>query len=651
MAHERIKPEFLFDEEKINKLKQLVPECFEDGKINFETLRQNLGDWAQDEEDSELEHFGLFWPGKKDARKLASIPTEGTLEPVFGEGLKPDGTPDTDGQNNSKNIFIEGENMEVLKLLQKSYANKIKMIYIDPPYNTGHDFVYDDDFTEPLQEYLRRTGQVDEEGKPLTTNKRSDGRFHSKWLSMMYPRLRLAHNLLKDDGAIFISIDDNEVHNLRAIMNEIFGEENFISTITWKRKTGSGSNIDKVFSEHEYVLVYTKNKYLGEKWRVKDENDGNFKNPDNDVRGAWESCAITAPSKNRNPNQLYQIEVYFNSIGGNVMIDGQVIDSFIYNDDFIIFRKVDGSLISSENYDSNKKIASFIRRWAYVPNSMREIFNDNRVYIKKTNVPRYKKFEFEYEGKALRSIYYNEFSTQQGSQELREIFGSDILEYPKPVDLIKEFITSTNMDGEIVLDFFAGSASTAQAVLESNMDELRTRFICVQIPELIKEESEAFIQGFTKVSDIAKERIRRVIKRMPQKDGFISFKLSPNNYKKWQDINSTEINQVELALDELANSPLKPDWTKLKLLTELMLLEGFPLDSIQSPIQIGENSITKVVSEMVPNTLLVCLDDTIQENLIEELKLDSESVFICLDSAISNQNKLRLSDKGLIKTI
>ncbi len=176
MAHERLRPQYHFEEEKIKQLKQLAPECFEDGKINFEILRQNLGDWVQDDGDDELEHFGLFWPGKKDARKIAALPPEGTLEPVYGEGLKADGTPDNDGLNDSKNIFIEGENLEVLKILQKSYANKVKMIYIDPPYNTGNDFVYDDDFTEPLQEYLRRTGQVDEEGKSLTTNKRSDGR-------------------------------------------------------------------------------------------------------------------------------------------------------------------------------------------------------------------------------------------------------------------------------------------------------------------------------------------------------------------------------------------------------------------------------------------------------------------------------------------
>jgi adenine-specific DNA-methyltransferase len=295
MAHERLRPEFTFDEAKIEQLKQLAPECFEDGKINFETLRQNLGDWAQDEDDAELEHFGLFWPGKREARRIAAIPPEGTLEPVFGEGLKADGTPDTDGQNDSRNIFIEGENLEVFKILQKSYANKIKMIYIDPPYNTGNDFVYDDDFTEPLQEYLRRTGQVDEEGKPLTTNKRSDGRFHSKWLSMMYPRLRLARNLLREDGVIFVSIDDNEVHNLRAIMNEIFGEENFIANIIWE-KNYAPSNDSKWFSaNHDHIVIYSKDK---ETWRPNllprtEELLSRYKNPDNDLRGPWQSDNMT----------------------------------------------------------------------------------------------------------------------------------------------------------------------------------------------------------------------------------------------------------------------------------------------------------------------------------------------------------------------
>lgn len=231
MPHERLRPGFVFDEERIKQLKQIAPEAFADGKINWETLKEALGNYTE-EDNPEVEHFGLFWPGKKEARKLASIPSKGTLIPCPGEGVD---------EETTRNIFIEGENLEVLKILQKSYAGRIKMIYIDPPYNTGNDFVYEDDFKEPLEEYLRRTGQVDEEGKPMTTNTRADGRFHSKWLSMMYPRLRLARNLLRDDGLIFVSIDDNEITNLRTILNELFGEEQFQSQIVWKNKYGPGA--------------------------------------------------------------------------------------------------------------------------------------------------------------------------------------------------------------------------------------------------------------------------------------------------------------------------------------------------------------------------------------------------------------------------
>ena len=221
MAIERIKPAFHFEAERIEQLKQIAPEAFADGKINWETLQEALGDYLE-EEDITTEHFGLFWPGKRAARKIASIPSEGTLIPCPGEGID---------EENTRNIFIEGENLEVLKLLQKSYANSIKLIYIDPPYNTGNDFIYEDDFSESIDEYLRRTGQLDEDAKQISANTKADGRFHSKWLSMMYPRLRLARNLLSNDGFIFISIDENEAANLKLLLNEVYGEENFIASI------------------------------------------------------------------------------------------------------------------------------------------------------------------------------------------------------------------------------------------------------------------------------------------------------------------------------------------------------------------------------------------------------------------------------------
>lgn len=289
MPIEKLRPSFSFDEERINQLKQIVPEAFADNQINWEVLKEALGNYLEDDE-GDVEHFGLFWPGKRVARRIASIPSKGTLIPVYGEGLKPDGTPDTDGKNDSRNIFIEGENLEVLKILQKSYAGRIKMIYIDPPYNTGKDFIYDDNFTEPLEEYLRRTGQIDEEGKPLTTNKKSDGRFHSKWLSMMYPRLKLSKNLLSDDGVIFISIGDNELHHLKCILNEIFGEENFISVFIWNTD-GHTDNQLEVKINHEYIICYQKDSAYTALYDVIDPNTREESN-------LWKGFAENSITKN-----------------------------------------------------------------------------------------------------------------------------------------------------------------------------------------------------------------------------------------------------------------------------------------------------------------------------------------------------------------
>ncbi|HQE58477.1 MAG TPA: site-specific DNA-methyltransferase [Spirochaetota bacterium] len=242
---EKITPRLVFKDEQIEKFKSLFPETFADGKIDFDALKHALGEFI---EDDSVEHFGLTWPGKRDARKMAFIPPKGTLKLAKGEGINEDTT---------QNLYIEGDNLEVLKLLQKSYYNKIKMIYIDPPYNTGNDFVYKDDFSQTIEDYLKETGQLSEEGKALSTNPKTSGRFHSNWLNMIYPRLVLAKTLLREDGVIFVSIDDNEVHNLRAVMNEIFGEENYLTQFAWKTD-GNFDNQAKVKKCHEYIIVFCK---------------------------------------------------------------------------------------------------------------------------------------------------------------------------------------------------------------------------------------------------------------------------------------------------------------------------------------------------------------------------------------------------------
>ena len=616
MAHERLRPEYSFDQEKIDQLKQLAPECFEDGKINFETLRQNLGDWAQDEDDDTIEHFGLSWPGKRDARKLAAMPATGTLEPVYGEGLKPDGTPDTDGKNDSKNIFIEGENLEVLRILQKSYANRIKMIYIDPPYNTGNDFVYDDDFTEPVQEYLRRTGQVDEEGKPLTTNKRSDGRFHSKWLTMMYPRLRLARNLLKEDGLIFVSIDDNEVHNLRAIMNEIFGEENFIAELVWKsRQNKDNRNVTSASIDHEYVICF------GKKLRGSSRDRTQYKNPDNASRGDWASANMVGLlPENLRPNCHYDL------------INPE----------------------SKVNYGKPKM------GWRYDQNTMQKLIKENKILwpASSDGRPRRKKFFSELNQKytGFSTVIGKGIYTKDGTEDLENLFEDKVFDFPKPVNLLSILIEQGAGDvddkDEIILDFFGGSASTAHSLIVSNIqNKFNRKFVIVQLPEEIESGHPAKKMKLNTISEIARERIKRVIKKEDCKDGFSLFKLFGTNYKTWQNVESSSVENLQKALEFHSESPLQKDWNVPKLLTETLLIEGFPLDSTIEKEKLEGNTIHTVTHDSLETSLKICLDDKINEKLIATLDLKNNVTFICLDSAISNQDKLRLSDKGFIKTI
>lgn len=623
MTIEKLKPTYTFTEDKLNQLKDILPEAFADGKINFETLKEVLAE-VLEEENQDNEHFGLFWVGKRQARKIASIPSKGTLVPVKGEGID---------EENTKNIFIEGDNLEVLKLLQKSYANKIKMIYIDPPYNTGNDFVYEDDFSEPIKEYLKKTGQVDEQGRELTTNKKSDGRFHAKWLSMMYPRLSLARNLLKDDGVIFISIDDNEVSNLKLLCNEIFGEENFISIITWQRAY-SPVNMNKFFSSNsDYILVYSKNieaLNLNDLPR-NEEALKRYKNPDNDFRGEWKSTDFSvgpAVEKNR-----YKI----------TLPSGRDV------------------------YPPNG------RSWVVNEIKFYELLKDNRIWFgeKGDAVPSQKKFISEVKnGVVPLTVWtYQEVGhTQDARRETNAIFdGKAFFDYPKPISLMKRILQlSTQIESnDIVLDFFAGSGTTGNTVLNLNKEDNGNRkFICVQIPEKTKEDSEAYNNSYKTISEITKERIRRSIKKIKDENegkmdfqennqdlGFKVFKLQQSNYKEWKDYEGNNTNQLEITFDDFA-SPLVENWKKDDLLSEIIIMEGFSLDSnIKILTEYPNNEINEIISSFCNHKLLICLDDKLNEKTIESLVLNEKDIFVCLDSSIDDNYKLILSDKGLIKTI
>jgi len=611
MPHERLRPSFVFDEERLKYLQQIAPEAFNDGKINWEVLKESLGERLE-EEGSEAEHFGLFWPGKREARKIASIPSKGALIPVKGEGVS---------EETTKNIFIEGENLEVLKLLQKSYAGKIKMIYIDPPYNTGNDFVYDDNFTEPLEEYLKYTGQMDEEGRLLTTNKKSDGRFHSKWLSMMYPRLRLARNLLREDGVIFISIDDNEVAHLKKVCDEIFGEENFIAQLVWRKKYGGGKGSSYFVDLHEYILCYLKNMSAVEEFSVPRTDD---------------------------QKEIFDQKDEYYKERGNYYI--RPLKSGLAERKTLVYgiKCPDGSIVTTQ--------------WICAKNTYETMLSEGRIVFKKLKDGKYNVYKKFYEkdggGDVLpESIIYDLAYNQNGKEEIKELFeikeGRDVpFENAKPTKLIKHFLSFGTSVNSIVLDFFAGSASTAHAVMSRNLETpTNINFIMVQLPELTEEDSIAKKMGFKNIAEIGRDRLRRAIKKEKLKEGFKVFVLDKSNFKQWQDYKGKDAKELTSLFKE-HEIPLIDDWKPENLLIEVMLQEGFPLDSeIAELKEHKKNAVIHIKSEFCEHKLLVCFDKKIYQETINVLDIQGEDIFVCLDSALSDEQKITLSDKGFLKTI
>ena len=628
MPIERIKPDAFPTADRIEALKELFPEAFADGAVDWATLRDLASSIPAEDEEENSEHFGLFWPGKREARRLAGKPAEGTLIPCPGEGVD---------EETTSNIFIEGENLEVLKLLRKSYKGMVKMIYIDPPYNTGNDFVYDDNFTEPLEDYLRRTGQIDGEGRPLTTNKKSEGRFHSKWLSMMYPRLRLARDLLRDDGVIFVSIDDNEVQHLRMLMNEVFGEENFIAAIAWEKRYTRSNNAKMFYSLKDSILLYRKTDMVSYIKEPRTEKANSiYGNPDHDPRGLWTSSSFINPAtKEKRPNLYYPI---FHPLTG-------------------------------------KKIIHPTHAWKYEKKEYERLVAENRLWWGKkgdTEYPRLKVFLSESED-GLVPIdlwdYKSSGTTDEGGLEVKELFGASVFDNPKPTKLLKKMLMliSNYNAQDIIIDFFAGSATTAHAVLDLNKEDSGNRkFILVQMPEATPADSEAAKAGYKTIAEIGKERIRRVIKKIKAEKaqelsaedeapdlGFKVFKLARSNFKPWKDYHGDDIAAIE-SLFENAVTPLAEEWKNNPdaLFTEILLLEGYPLDSaVKARAEFGANRIREVSCPQHEKRLLVCLDDAISPETVSALELRPDEIFVCLDSAIDDSTKARLDDKGMIKTI
>ena len=578
--------------DNIDKLKMLFPEIVTEGRIDFKVLQQVLGEELEEEE----EYYRFTWAGKSQARREAHKPSTGTLRPAKEESLDWDTT---------ENMYIEGDNLEVLKLMQKSYAGKIKMIYIDPPYNTGKDFVYKDNYKDNLKNYQEVTGQIDSDGNKFSTNSDSDGRYHSNWLNMMYPRLRLARNLLTDDGLIFISIDDNEVDNLKKIVNEIFGEENNLNGFVWYYE-GVNDNQDEIKKTHEYIIAACKN--------VK-KFETNSKARDINVQLNDIINNSIVKNGDANPPSVIKLPIGFPCEIENGIIKASSINSLSYNNDIVIDNfKLINELEVTSGWSSKEILLEYIKNnFNQVKDSKNQL--TNFVIKGNGNIHYLKKRDQSY----IISVLRNYGTTQNASNLLTELGLKKYFSFPKPVDLIKFlFKIQANYKDGLFLDFFSGSATSAEALMKLNIEDNGNRkFIAIQLPEATAVNSDSFQDGYKNICEIGKERIRRVVKRIkeenPEKSkdmdlGFKVFKLDGSNIKSW-DGNPENLN--ESLFDAVGN--IKTDRTEEDVLYEILLKYGLDLT-----LPIEERIIEgKKVFNVGLGSLFICLSDNITAKVAE----------------------------------
>ena len=571
-------------EENTQKLRQIFPDVFTEDKVDFEKLQQVLGDYVEDSK----ERYNFTWNGKGQALRLSQTPSLGTLRPCKEESKHWDTT---------QNLYIEGDNLEVLKLLQKSYHSKVKMIYLDPPYNTGGDFVYPDDFHDSLENYKKITGQVDNEGNRISTNTEASGRYHTDWLNMMYPRLRLARNLLTDDGVIFISIDNNEVHNLRKICDEVFGEENFIDCMIWKKRYGGGAKEKHLVTLQEYVMFYSKSiNSIGEIFvplskesveRYYSKHDEKY-----EIRGGYRTHPLEAgKAMDARPNLVYEIIA---PDGTSIMPQKQWlwskerVENAIKNNEIEFTRgKNDKWIVSTKQY-------------------LRDEFGEIR------------------KGKAFTII--DNIYTQHGTNEMINIMGdAKIFNYPKPTDFVKELLTIGTGKDSIILDFFSGSATTAHAVMQLNDEDGGNRkFIMVQLPEPTNEKSEAYKAGYMNICEIGKERIRRAGEKIKEEKGleaqnldigFKVLKLDTSNIRKWQ----PDYDNLEQSILNYTDHYVEGR-TELDVVYEIMLKYGLDLTYPVDEFTIANKKVYSIGFGI----LMICLDNEITtevaKGILEKVK-------------------------------
>ena len=569
--------------------------------IDFDVLRQELSDSIVEGRE---ERYQFTWPDKKKAMLAANAPITATLRPVVTDSVGKDGTP---GGFDSENLYIEGDNLEVLKLLQETYLGKVKMIYIDPPYNTGNDFVYEDDFAQSTEDYMGNSGQYDESGNRMVTNTESNGRFHTDWLNMIYPRLKLAKDLLADNGAIFISIDENEMDNLRKICDDVFGESNFIGQFIWQRRTSPDMR-KLVSTAHDYIVAYGKNtgnlSNTINKVRLTEKDAANYSNPDNDPRGPWASSDFTA--QGFRPNQMYEIT----TPGGAK------------------YTPPEG------------------RCWKNIESEFLKQCEEGRMWFGKDGmgIPRRKTYLSEREGKNVWTWWPNSEvgHSQEATQEVKNLFdGHAYFDYPKPVRLLKKIIQIGTHDDSIVLDFFSGSATTAHAMIQLNAeDNGHRKFILVQLPEMTAIDSDAYKAGYKNICEIGKERIRRAGRKIKEDAGLtapadldIGFRCLRLDSSNMENVYYTPEETQQQDLFSLVDN-VKPDRTPEDLLFQVMLDLGVLLSS---PIEVNEIAGKKVFN-VADGFLLACFDHDVTDETVKAIAQMKTYYAVFRDSSMANDS-------------
>lgn len=603
-----------FQTELAAQLADLIPEAIADGKVDVEKLKELLDGDAADGS----ERFGLFWPGKKRALRAAQEPTTATLKPDF------DSSKDWD---TTRNVFIEGDNLEVLKILQKHYHAKIKLIYIDPPYNTGKDFVYPDNYKEGLETYLEWTRQVNEEGKKITTNSETEGRYHSNWLNMMYPRLKLARNLLTDDGVIFISIDDNEIDNLMKLCNEVFGENHHVSTFVWKSKSGGANDSGEVAVDHEYIVCFSRTKT-------------------DEALGLDPDAVATTSYNYEDERGRYALE----------RLDKQNLQ-YSRSMDYDLMGP-DGQIYKLTHRDPTRPNA--IWRWSKdkVQRSMDQlVFKDGFVYTKNYQKPG---------GKPRSLLIDDRFGrTRTGSTEVRDLLGGSYFDNPKPTKLLRTIAAIGTRTDSIVLDFFAGSGSTAHAVMALNAEDGGSRrFIAVQLPEPTSGGSDADNAGYRTIADVSRRRITLAAEELAAKQsrqlaltnepadlGFRAYKLADTNFSKWRlssDVDEDALQQHLLSLRDSATD----DATADEMLTEILLKQGYSLTEAVSPAEVGGLDVRLIHDRDGDVAVLAYLNEHVKPTL-EQLRAlvdEAPTRIIVLEDAFQGDDELKTNLSQLAKS-